>query len=168
MPLDIDSPAEAQVSKSERKREMHALQALAERLSRLNPQQWQQFDFSEPMKAALDESRRIKGHNATRRHVRRLGKLLQHEDNEQVRVLFQRIDHQHRADNQRFHRLEHWRDRLLENGDKVLEELLDVCPNIDRAQLRQLVRAAKQERERHKPPTNTRKLFKYLKELEIK
>ena len=45
-------------SKSERKREMQALQVLAERLIRLNPQQWQPFDFSSAMLEALDETRR--------------------------------------------------------------------------------------------------------------
>lgn len=168
MPSDIDNQDEVGVSKSQRKREMHALQALAERLAGLNPQQWQQFDFSGPMMAALDESRRVKGHNAMRRHLRRLGKLLQHEDAEQVKILFRRIDHAHLADTERFHRLERWRDRLLAGGDEVLGELLDVCPNIDRQQLRQLVRTAKQELEHNKPPVSQRKIFKYLKALDIK
>ena len=168
MQNDIEDPEDGRVSKSERKREMHALQDLAERLADLKPGQWEQFEFSESMRAALEESRRVKGQNAMRRHVRRLGKLLQHEDAEQVRVLFQRIDNEHLADTERFHRLERWRDRLLEEDGEALQELLDVCPNADKQQLRQLIRSAKQEQEHAKPPVNQRKLFRFLRELDIK
>ncbi len=46
------------VSKSELKREMHAMQELAERLVGLKPQIWEQFVFSDIMKDALEESLR--------------------------------------------------------------------------------------------------------------
>ena len=163
----VVAPDETLTSKSERKREMQALQALAERLIHSNPQQWQQFDFSTAMLEALDETRRVKGHSAMRRHTRRLAKLLKHEDAQQVEALFERVDRQQHAETERFHRAERWRDRLLEAGDKALEELLDVCPNADRQQLRQLIRGAKQERERNKSPASQRKLFRYIKSLEL-
>jgi ribosome-associated protein len=155
------------VSKSELKREMHAMQELAERLVGLKPQIWEQFVFSDIMKDALEESLRIKSRNAMRRHVRRLAKLLVKEDSGQVTDLFRRMDEKHLQDNRRFHLIELWRDRLLEEGDKALGNLLDICPNADRQHLRQLIRAGQNEIERGKPPAAQRKLFKYLKELDI-
>jgi ribosome-associated protein len=71
-------------------------------------------------------------------------------------------------DTQRFHRIEQWRDRLIEGDDKTLSDLLDICPNVDVQHVRQLIRAGKKERELAKSPAAQRKLFKYLRELEIK
>ena len=67
---------EQQVSRSEIKRQHLALQALGERLVSLKPAQWEEFGFSDVMLDALQESQRIKSHNAMRRHIRSLGKLL--------------------------------------------------------------------------------------------
>ena len=155
------------ISRSQLKRDMHALQQLGERLIKLKPSQWEQFEFSAAMMDALDESRRIKSHNAMRRHTRRLGKLLKSENSAQIETLFQRMDNEHLQDTKRFHRLERWRDRLLEEGDQVINELLTLCPEADRQHLRQLVRSGKKERLEQKPPAIQRKLFRYLKELDF-
>jgi ribosome-associated protein len=159
---------EQTVSRSEIKRQMLALQTLGERLVGLKPAQWEAFGFSEVMLDALRESQRIKSHNAMRRHIRRLGKLLSQEDTEKVELLFKRTDDRAMQDTQRFHRIEQWRDRLIEGDDKTLSDLLDICPNVDVQHVRQLIRAGKKERELAKSPAAQRKLFKYLRELEIK
>ncbi|MES9935175.1 MAG: ribosome biogenesis factor YjgA [Sedimenticola sp.] len=156
------------VSRAQLKREMQALQELGARLMKLKPEIWQQFNFSESMFDALNESRRIKNHNAIRRHVRRLGKLLKDEDTQQVTELFARMDNEHLQDTQRFHRIERWRDRLIAEGDTALNELLDSCPNVDRQHIRQLVRTAAKESLQGKSPAAQRKLFKYLKQLDLK
>jgi ribosome-associated protein len=160
-----DDEDENIVSKSEIKREMLALQDLGERLLTLKPQAWEKLNFSSTMLAALQESTRIKSHNAIRRHVRRLGKLLREEDTDQVQQLFDRMDNKHLEDVQQFHRLERWRDRLMEEGDEALNELLDEYPNADRQQLRQLVRVAQKEQLQGKSPAAQRKIFKYLREI---
>ena len=162
---DLDE--EELVSRTQLKKEMHALQDLGERLMKLKPEIWQQFNFSESMRDALNESKRIKNHNAIRRHIRRLGKLLKDEDTEQVTTLFERMDNEHLQDTRRFHRIERWRDRLLDEGDSALKELLDVCPNADRQHLRQLIRSGTKERLQGKSPASQRKLFQYLKGLDI-
>ncbi|MCP4287502.1 MAG: DUF615 domain-containing protein [Gammaproteobacteria bacterium] len=159
---------EIQVSKSEIKRDMLALQKLAERLVKLTPGQWEQQHFGQKMMAALEESRRVKGHNAMRRHIRRLGKLLREEDSERVVALFRNIDGQHEDEKRRFHRLENWRDRLMHEGETALSELLQRCPDADRQRIQQFIRAGKRELEQEKPPSAQRKLFKYLKELPLK
>lgn len=163
-----DSDSAKPLSKSQRKRDFLALQGLAERLIGLGPQQWSQFGFGETLMATLEESRRVKGRSAMRRHVRRLGKLLQHEDTGRVAAALSAIDSRHQLETVRFHRLERWRDRLLNEGDKALEELLDVCPKADAGQLKKLVRGARQERDTLQPPRNARKLYKYIRELQIK
>ena len=155
------------VSKSEIKRELLTLQLLGERLVKLSPQQWEPFGFSQTMMEALEESRRIKSHNAMRRHVRRLGKLLRNEDAVLVQKLFGRMDNEHLDDTDRFHRLEQWRERLLTEGDTALQALLEIAPEADRQHLRQLIRKGHREREQEQSPAAQRKLFKYLKELAL-
>ena len=120
------------------------------------------------MLEALEESARIKGNNAQRRHIRRLGKLLREEESERVAAMFADIDNLQREENDRFHRIEQWRDRLIRDGDAAIDELLTSCPEADRQRLRQLVRAGKREQAEGKPPAAQRKLFRYLRELPLR
>ncbi len=155
------------ISRSEIKRQMHALQTLAELLASLKPAQWEQFNFSESLMEALHETLRIKSQNALQRHTKRLAKLLNKEDTTQIEQLFARMDDRALQDTKRFHRIEQWRDRLLAGDDKTLSDLLDICPKADRQHLRQLIRSGKKEQELSKTPTAQRKLFKYLRELDM-
>ena len=168
MRQDDWNDTEERVSKSEIKRNLLALQKLAERLLELSPGQWEQLNFDRKMMEALHESQRVKGHNAMRRHIRRLGKLLREEDSERIASLFNSIDSRHEEEVRRFHRLEQLRDRLMQGGADAMTELLRLCPNADRQRIQQFVRAGKRELEQEKPPAAQRKLFKYLKELPIK
>ena len=63
------------------------------------------------------------------------------------------------------HRVEAWRERLLDGGDAALAELLDEHPQADRQVLRQLVRNTLEERKRNKPPRAFRELYRELREL---
>ena len=64
------------------------------------------------------------------------------------------------------HRAEAWRERLLEDGDAALSELLESHPDADRQQLRQLVRSALDERRKDKPPRAYRELYRAIRALE--
>jgi ribosome-associated protein len=125
------------------------------------------FPFGPRLLDALEEARRIKGHSARRRHVRRVGKLLRSEDMETVQQLLDKLDGEQLNDKRRFHQLEHWRERLLLDGDSALSELLQICPHADSQQIRQLLRTARKEQQQSRPPTAARKLFQYLKELDF-
>ncbi len=143
------------------------MQKIGERLIDMSPAQLAPFPLGPRVLEALEESRRIKGHNALRRHVRRVGKLLRDEDMEVIQRLLNELDSQHLDDKRRFHQLEQWRERLLQDGDSALTELLDICPQADSQQVRQLVRAARKEQDQSRPPAAARKLFRYLKELDF-
>jgi ribosome-associated protein len=153
------------VSKSQLKREMLELQLVGERLIKMSTAQLADFPLTPDLLDALEESHRIKGHGAMRRHVRRVGKLLRHADSDAIRQLLERLDNSALLEKQRFHQLERWRDRLLEEGDGALTELLELYPEADRQQLRQLIRAAQKEQQQTAPPAAARKLFRYLREL---
>ncbi len=153
------------VSKSQLKRDMLELQVVGERLINMSAAQLAAFPLTPALLDALEESRRIKGHGAMRRHIRRVGKLLRSADSEAIRQLLDRLDNHDLIAKQQFHQLELWRDRLLQEGDTALAELLELYPEADRQQLRQLIRTANKEQHESAPPAAARKLFRYLREL---
>ncbi|MEN8179289.1 MAG: ribosome biogenesis factor YjgA [Pseudomonadota bacterium] len=144
---------------------MLALQKLGERLTREGPKVLARMPLSDEMQAALDETKRIKSHNALRRHYRRLGKLMRHEEIEGIQRVIDEIDNRHSAGVAKFHVLERWRDRLIEGDSEDFGAFLSEFPEADRQQLRQLIQAVQREREKEQPPAAYRKLFKYLREV---
>lgn len=144
---------------------MLALQKLGERLTDLPASHLARMPLSEELLSALEESKRIKSHNALRRHHRRLGKLLRNEDLDSIRQVIDELDQNHQASVSRFHNLERWRDRLIAGDSEAFGEFLAEFENADRQHLRHLLQAVKREQELDKPPQAYRKLFKYLREL---
>lgn len=161
-PIDIDEQEE-RPSKSQLKREMHALQALGETLIAMKPAERARFPLSDDMLRAIEETSRIRSHEGRRRHMQYVGKLIRKEDLTAIQGVFDAIEQEKEQRDHAFHRLEKWRDRLVDEGDAVDLFMADY-PNADRQALRQLVRNARKEREQGKPPTSSRKLFKHLRD----
>ena len=93
-----------------------------------------------------------------------IGKVMRSVDPEPIK---QGLDQLKSKDSQQiaqFHRLEKWRDRLVSEGDAALGELVLEAPEIDRQQLRQMIRNAQKEAAQNKPPKNSRAIFQYLKD----
>lgn len=152
-------------SKSQRKREHHALQALAESLIRLSAGQLATVPMSDTLRQnVMDATTMKKG--ALRRQIRFLARLLSEEDAEAVFTAVERAAHGSREETARLHRIERWRQRLLENEPEALAAFIEMHPAADRQRLRQLLRAARQERERNAPPQAFRRLFALIRELE--
>ena len=164
MTQDIPSPADERPSKSQLKREMHALQALGERIIAMSPAERARFPLSEDMLAAVEETGRIRSHEGRRRHMQYVGKVMRREDLSAIQAVFDEIEQEERRRDLAFHRLEKWRDRLIDEDDSAVEAFIAEHPDADRQALRQLIRNAKSERERNKPPTNARRLFKLIRD----
>jgi ribosome-associated protein len=64
------------------------------------------------------------------------------------------------------HRVERWRDRLLED-DAAIDELLRAHPGIDARRLRALARKAREERSAGTPLRAYRDLFRALREIVV-
>ncbi|MAM59488.1 MAG: hypothetical protein CMN25_19425 [Salinicola sp.] len=157
--FDHDAPP----SKSQIKREMQELQALGERIIALDPAVRARLPLSEEMLAAVEETGRIRSHEGRRRHMQYVGKVMRKEDREAIRAAFEEIDHEHVQRNAAFHRLERLRDQLIEDDD-ALEPFIEAHPHVDRQSLRQLIRNARSERQRDKPPASSRKLFQLIRD----
>jgi ribosome-associated protein len=156
-------------SRSQRKREADAVLDLAQQLVALTPSQLAKVPLPDNLLAAVADTRRITSHVAHKRQLHYLAKLMRREDDETLDPIRRSLD-QDSAEAKRetaaLHRLEALRERLLTEGDSVLGELADAHPGLDRQHLRQLVRAARDERLTHRPPHAFREIFKLLKSLQ--
>lgn len=162
---DDEFPEDEIISKSQLKREAEAAQQLGKDLLTLDPNALKTIDLPDNLAKALDEARRIKKHGALKRQLQYIGKLMRSIDIEPIKEEYLKITNHYGKDIKELHRLENWRDRLLSEGDKALEDLLSEAPNADRQHLRQLIRQSAKETKLNKPPKSAREIFKYLKTL---
>lgn len=164
MTQDDLSPADERPSKSQLKREMQALQQLGEQIIAMSDAQRARFPLSDDLLAAVEETGRIKAREARRRHMQYVGKLMRGEDLDGIQAVFDEIENEKLRRDHAFHRLEKWRDRLIDEGDDAVEPFLTAFPGVERQALRQLIRNARRERDQGKPPTSARRLFKLIRD----
>lgn len=153
------------VSKTRRKKDMHALQELGEELVALNKERLAQLDLPESLLDAVKEAKRITKFGALSRQMQYIGKLMRDVDPEPIRAKLAEWAGQSKELNAKFHRLESLRERLLEN-DSAFGEVAEQFPLADLQRLRTLIRNARQEKIANKPPKSSRALFKELRALQ--
>lgn len=151
-------------SKTQRKRQMHELQALGERLVALNGQQLDAIGLPEDLRAAVGEASRITRHEARRRHMQYIGRLMREVDPEPIREKLAVWDGVSREHGAKLRLAERWRERLLED-EAALAEFVREHPDADSQRLRSLVRAAVAERDAERAPRSYRELFRLLREI---
>lgn len=153
------------VSKSEIKREMHRYQELGETLSNLTPSKWESIPMSDRLMDALHESRRIKQHEARRRHTQYLGKIMRDEDIAAIQLAMDLLDPSSEAYGRKIRQLELWRQKLVDS-DQHLNPYIEQYPTVDRQQLRNLIRNARKEISPTdaKPGNHYKKLFQFLRQ----
>jgi ribosome-associated protein len=154
-------------SKSAVKRQMTALQELGESLTQLTTKQLANVPIDdERLIEAVLEVQRISSNNARKRHMQFIGKLMRDADSEAISAALDAMYRQKQASNDKFQELEALRDDILEQGLAGIEQVMARWPHADRQQLRQLVLKHQREIKNNKPPAASRKLFKYLRQLQ--
>ena len=153
-------------SKTQIKRELHALQDLGQRLTTLKLDLLNKLPLTDELRRALAEAPKHTANAAKKRHVQFIGRLMRDQDIESILTLLDQLDASTRQYNERFHNLERWRDRLIEGDDAVLEKFVAEFPEADRQQMRSVIRQAKHELAHNKAPASSRKLFKYIRGLD--
>jgi ribosome-associated protein len=153
------------VSKTKKKREMHELQALGVALTRLSEPQLESIAMPEALRQALVEAKRIKSHEAKRRHLQYIGRLMREVDPAPLRARLEAIEGSSAQATAHHRRLEAWRERLLKD-DEALTAFAAEYPGADMQVLRTLIRNARREAGTGKPPRAYRELFRVLKQIE--
>ncbi|WP_372748010.1 ribosome biogenesis factor YjgA [Litorivivens sp.] len=160
-----DDSFDERPSKSERKRQMHALQALGQEVASLPKGELSQMPVPDELQEAIATARRIRSREALRRQYQYIGKLMRKLDTSELEEAMATRREENRQLDRSFHELEAWRDRLIAEGMPAIDALKAELPAADRQKLRQLTTRAQQENQRGQPPTSARALFRYLREL---
>jgi ribosome-associated protein len=151
-------------SKTRRKQEVHALQALGEALVALRAEQLARIELPERLRDAVMEARRISGFEARRRQLQYIGKLMRSVEAGPIRAALDAAQAPARAEVAAHQRAEAWRERLLADPDAV-NDLLAEYPAAEIRQLRALAHAALRERAENRPPRSYRALYHALRAL---
>lgn len=162
---DIDDFDEDLKSKSEIKREMLQLQDFAFELFKMSKHQRGRLPLTDELKDAMVLADKITNkHEALRRHVRYVAKVLSEMDLAPIKQAMDVMANKHQQETAKFIYLEELRDLLIEEGNPKVEELLAQHETLERQKLRQLVRHANKEKKAEKTGKHYRDLFNYLKE----
>ena len=152
-------------SKTCLKKRSSDLQKLGRILSQLSPRELDRLQLDPKLRSAVDDACRISGGSALKRQIKFIGGLLRVMDVPPIRERLAALKMQSNRGVRYHHRLENWRERLLEDGDRTIGDLVDEVPTVDRQRLRQLVRIARKERAQEKTPHATKALYRYLREV---
>ena len=151
-------------SRSQQKREVAALTSLGSRLLDI-PDSYLARLSDQTLIAAVRDARNIPRGGAKKRQVRYIGKLMRDTNVQDVRGLLDELDSSSKRHAQLFHRLERWRNELMDEVPHIHEEILAECPSMDRQRLRRLTRAAIVERDRDDDNLrHFRRLFRFLRD----
>ena len=167
----IPGDKEPKPSKQQQKREAEAAQALGAELVKLPSAQLNaiidKLALPDDLREALLACRKIRAHEAHRRQLQYIGKLMRQVDTAAIAESIADVQRKGQVAAAQLHHIERWRDRLLRKEDGALDELLQAYPKADAAQLTQLIATAQQESARRQPPRAARMLFRYLRELMV-
>lgn len=155
-------------SKTRRKTDAHELQSLGQALLDLPDARLVTLGLDEPLVEAIRLHHRIKSHEARRRQLQLIGKLMRRADVEPIRHVVAEMQIGRAHDSLALHRAEHRRAELLED-DAAVTRFADAHPDADRQRLRALVRNARQDQAaapEQRSGRAYRELFKFIREHE--
>ncbi|WP_267223722.1 ribosome biogenesis factor YjgA [Dyella silvae] len=155
-------------TRTQQRRDALAVLALANQLVELPQSKLAKLELPEDVVREIANTRRITAHIARKRQLQFLAKVMRRHDTavfDGVRAALGENRERQRQETAAMHRIEATRDRLLEDTDSALSELIAQHPNVDRQHLRSLVRQAKIEKDGNKPPRAYREIYQLLKEL---
>ena len=133
-------------SKSARKREADAAQDLGTRLIALKESELVALGLPEKLFDAIMLAKRITARGGLARQRQYIGKLMRDIDTAPVEAALHVKSRNAAFDAEKHKRVEAWRERLLTEGPKALDQLLDLRPDADRKAIQALITKATSER----------------------
>ena len=150
------------ISKTKRKQQMHELQDIGEELVELSKDALNKIPMSEDLLDAIKEYKRLNSHEARRRQMQFIGKIMRKEDTAPIREKLEQIRGSSTAATALLHRIERYRNDMIAK-DEVITQFLADYPHASAQELRTLVRNARKEAEQAKPPKAFREIFQFIK-----
>jgi ribosome-associated protein len=151
-------------SRSQKKRDVEALQDLGTQLVKLPDAQFKRIELPEALREAVAACRKITQNSALRRQKQYIGKLMRGIDPAPIQAQLDVFNGVSAAENAKLHQAEKWREKLIADNE-ALTLFLDNYPDSDATYLRQLIRNARDEAARNKPPKAFREIFRVIREV---
>lgn len=136
---DPDRPSKSQV-----KRDLHALLDLGRELVDLSPERLKQLPLAERLYDAIRLAQRTPSREGLRRQIHYVGKLMRDAQADEIRAQLDEWKNGSRKQTAALHHLEARRDKLLRDDD-ALTELLAEYPQADSQRLRTMIREGRKE-----------------------
>lgn len=146
------------ISKTRQKRRMTELQDVGAELVKLSGEQLARIRMPEELREAIEECRGYTRHEAIRRQLQYIGKIMRGIDSAPVAEQLAALRAPSKRQTALFHLAEKWRDELLADAG-ALERFAREFPRADAARLRTLLDGAHAERAARKPARHARELF---------
>jgi ribosome-associated protein len=155
-----------QLSKTQIKAQMVAMQKLGESLVHLGQSSLSKIPMDPELLDAVMLARKIlRKKEGYRRQLQLIGKIMRNIDIAPIEQALNNIKSAHKKLNDAFHGTEMLRDAMLKEGDSKIESAITDYPLLDRQKIRQYVRQANKQLAENKPPKASRELFQYLKQI---
>jgi ribosome-associated protein len=165
MTIDTDDREDPErPSKSQRKRDMAALQEIGTELVMLNAGQLAQIELPERLFDAIIDAQRIRDFEGRRRQMQYIGKLMREIDAAPIRAKLDMWSGAARASTAQQRLIERWRERLLAD-DAELTAFAAEYASCDLQHLRSLIASVKRDLSLKRTPKNYRALFRTVREI---
>ncbi len=152
------------ISKTQRKREMHDLQDLGKTLVKLSRDELARIDMPERLRDAVMECRRFTKHEAIRRQMQYIGRIMRDIDSSPIAAQVAGIEAPSKRQTALFHVAERWRTDLVDDPGAI-DRFVNEYPEADPQRLRELAERAREEKRASKPSRRYRELFHVLNAL---
>ena len=161
-------PRAQRPSKTRLKEASHELQSLGAALVELSDERLARLGLPEPLLDALQAYRRIRSHEARRRHMQLIGKLMRGADVDAARRAVDELRLGRARDSLALHQAERWRAELIAD-DEAATRFASAHPGTDTQRLRTLVRNARKDaalQPEQRSGRAFRELFQFVRENE--
>ena len=155
-------------SKTRRKDDSHELQSLGAALVELSEARLAGLGLAEPLLDAIAAYKRIRTHEARRRQMQLIGKLMRSADVEPLRQAVGELELGRAQDSLALHQAERWRAELIAD-DGAATRFASEHPGVDTQRLRALVRNARKDAAQapeQRSGRAFRELFQFIREQE--
>lgn len=128
----------------------------------MKPAQLDTLDLPDRLQSAILEYQRLPSREAQRRQLQFIGRLMRDTETDAIEEFFAALDGHSAQDKHAFRQAEHWRHELLTDANALTRFVAD-HPQVDRQQLRHLIRAVHKARDERQRKTTQRALFRFIR-----
>lgn len=146
------------ISKTQRKRRMTELQVVGKELVQLSAEQIARLDLPEDLREAVLACKRFTKHEAIRRQMQYIGKLMRHLDPAPIVEQLAGLQGPTKKQTALHHLAEKWRDELIADAG-AMARFEREFQHADNHKLRALIEATREERAAKRAPRHYRELF---------